>query len=365
MRHVSAFERWYPTAALLSLGSATALLLLPSLACAGPAAESAASTPAQGDLIRRLPAEVTTVGIVDFVALRNSPAYEFFHDETADLQGNEEFQDFIDRSGMDPRKDLHRLAFVANRVGSDATGDGAVLAVASFDRDRLETSLSDHPSVSYGDYTLWALDDGEEHQTESEMEERIEAAAANEEGYLVILDDDTVAIGRRNMLERIIDVEGGAASARSNRRLMELVEDVDPDSELWMVSAQDQVLAGLTPGGGGQSSPQIPVDKIRSLILSVQLADGVAMELRGRTAAREDAQLLGDSLNGMLAFGKMMLQSNSPEIFAILDESVRAGSSGQDVTVRADLSMEELRALREFARKTFEESTAGEEIGPS
>lgn len=354
MNRPSITESPIPARALVTLVWAIGLLLLPSLACAGPATES--TTTPQGDLVGRLPANAVTIAFIDFVALRSSPAYEFFRSESSEIRGSHEFQRFIDRVGMDPRKDLYRIALVAHRVALDAPRNGAVLAVAAFDRARLEDILAEHESVAYAGKTLWALDGPATRDEASESEEDDESAEEpeHEGGYVVILDDDTVAVGSRSMLEAILDVQGGAASARSNERLMALVEDVEPDSEIWMVSDQDQLLTGLTPRGDERPSPQIPVDKIRSLIFSMQLSDGVAIELRGRTAVREDAQLLGDSLNGMLAFGKMMLQKNSPEIFEILDSSVSAGSSGRDVTVRADLSMEDLQALRDFARTTFE-----------
>lgn len=96
--------------------------------------------------------------------------------------------------------------------------------------------------------------------------------------------------------------------------------------------------------------PQIPVDRINAIIASARLTDGLGLRLRGRTGEEADAKLLGDSLNGMLAFGKMMLQSRSPEIFEILDRGVTAGSSGRDVTIRANLSMADLETLTEYAK---------------
>ena len=43
-------------------------------------------------------------------------------------------------------------------------------------------------------------------------------------------------------------------------------------------------------------------------------------------------------------------------MFAILDKNVRAGSSGRDVTVRADLTMEQIEQLYRFARSTLDSS---------
>ena len=49
----------------------------------------------------------------------------------------------------------------------------------------------------------------------------------------------------------------------------------------------------------------------------------------------------------------MMLQSSSPEVFEILDRGVTAGSNGFDVTVRAQLTAEDVEALYAYARQTM------------
>jgi len=144
---------------------------------------------------------------------------------------------------------------------------------------------------------------------------------------------------------------------------MDLLEDVDTDAEIWAVAAQEGMLRGLR-SGGNSPLPQIPVDRINAMIMSMRVTDGMAFTLRGRTGAEEDAKLLGDSLNGMLAFGKMMLQSNQPEIFDIIDRGVTAGSSGYDVTVRAQLTLEQIEQLQSFAREAMSDAgDAGAEIG--
>ena len=51
----------------------------------------------------------------------------------------------------------------------------------------------------------------------------------------------------------------------------------------------------------------------------------------------------------MVALGKMMLQSSSPAVFEILDRGIETGSRGRDVTIDAQLTMEDLRVLREYA----------------
>lgn len=346
------FSRRAASAAVVLL----ALGLVPTLACAATEGSGAATgARAQGDLVGMLPDGAVTVGYFDYAALRQSPLYSLI-DEDGDLSTGalEELEEFIARTGMDPRTDIHRVAFAAGRLGAETPDDAAFVIAASFQRARLREALAPYESTEYAGQTVWRLRD-----LEGDAGEDTEESEGS--GYLTILDDDTLAVGGLEMVQAIVDVRGGSASARANDRLAGLIEDVDPDSQVWIVSAQDRLVADLAPRGDGPT-PSIPVDKIRSVIFSGNFSDGLQLQLRGRTEAEADAKLLGDSLNGMLAFGKMMVQSNAPEIFQILDRGVRAGSSGRDVTVRADLSVAELEQLRAYLERTFEE-TGEEKIG--
>jgi hypothetical protein len=251
--------------------------------------------------------------------------------------------------------------------------------MATFDRARLEESLADRPTTEYSGVRLYLMEDDEsgdeaavDEDAAADRDTEDDEDAEDEDGIhldfdtsaaLAILTGDTLAIGSEAAVRQIIDVRGGAASARANSELMELLEDVDTDSQLWAVAAKEGLLSSLR-SSGDTTMPQIPVDRINALILSLNVNDGMAFTLRGRTGAEEDAKLLGDSLNGMLALGKMMLQSNQPEIFEIIDQGMTAGSSGFDVTVRARLTMEQIERLRRFAEETMSDAGASRsEIG--
>lgn len=362
-----------PTAAV---AWAFLLLLLPPMACSGTASTPLEEAPAaQGDLIARLPAKATTVGYVDFAALRNSPVYEYLKNEGSGFGDPGRLEDMVGRTGIDPRTDLHRIAFVSGTslVKPDPATSG-VIVVATFDRARVLESLGGHEPERYEGHDLYTIaswsrragdddasadndasqedDDSSEDDDDASEHDDSDDDGSLSRSYMTILDDSTLAFGGGETLRRIIDVARGEPSARTNDELMGLLEDVDPDSQVWTVSAHTSLLGDIS-APEGTPMPQIPVDRIDALIMSIRLTDGIAMKLRGRTADQADAKLLGDSLNGMLAFGKMMLQSRTPEIFEILDRGVRAGSSGRDVTVSADLSMADIEALRQYAEKTI------------
>lgn len=356
---------------LSSIAGSLAFLLLPLMACSGTPSTGASSSESaaagQGDLLAMLPEAAKTIGFIDFRALRSSALYEYLKGDDS-FADPEDFEEMIERTGIDPRTDLHTVAFASSRgLTTEIEEYGGAVVSATFQRDRVIEALADRPTSEYEGFTLHLLDDpdgGEDHdgddsddnhgEDHGDGDHQMDGDSIDFGGALAILDDSTIAMGDEATVRAMIDVVNGAPSARANTVLMSLLEDVDTRSEMWVVSANQGLFSDLTEEGGA-AIPQIPVDRINSMILSLRAGDGLALRFRGRTDAEEDAKLLGDSLNGMLAFGKMMLQSSNPDVFAIVDRSIKAGSSGQDVTVRAQLSIEDIEKLQEFARTTMED----------
>lgn len=368
-------------APILSLTLGLAALLATACAAApgggddeAPATSRESSTPTEADLVGLLPADATTVGFIDFAKVRDTEFYAFIRgDESLDI---EEFEEFIARTGMDPRTDLHRVAYASSRMFGTFDDAGGMLVQASFDRARVEESIAAATTEQYSGRTLWhvggldmdddeaAEDTGSEQGAESETDSESEGndVRVDVDAWLAILSDSVIAMGDADKLRAIIDVVDGAPNARDNDELMGLLQDVDPAAQMWIVSAQEGLFSGITPGEGSPMG-QIGYDRVNALIVSVDLSDGINFRMRGRTAVQEDAKNLGDALNGMLALGKMMLQGNSPEVFEILDRGVEAGSSGRDVTVNALLSMDDIRVLRDYADELIDDEGAGVQIG--
>lgn len=338
---------------LLTLGIG---LLIPAASCAAaPDGESGSETEAaaesQGDLVAMLPSAATTIGFVDFAAIRETPAYEFLKRD-AGIGNPDAFERIIEETGIDPRTDLHRIAFVSSDGFGTWDDKGAFLVLATFERERIEQALANVPVDEYSGRTLYqvgAMDrSGEEADEEEGAGDDSISVDLELDGWMIILSDTVLAFGSSDSVRAIIDVADGAPSARDNSTLMALLEDVNTNAQVWLISAQEGMFSDITPGEGSPIG-QIGYDRINAVMLAIDLSDGLSLRMRGRTPAEEDAKNLGDALNGMVALGKMMLQSSSPGVFEILDRGIETGSRGRDVTIDATLTMDDLRVLREYA----------------
>ena len=343
------FARRMVPAFVLALGFA---LLLPAAACAaatdgeGSTSEPVASTQNQGDLVAMLPTEATTIGFVDFAAIRETSAYEFLK-SNAGIGDTDALEKLVQETGIDPRTDLHRIAFISSDGFGTWDDRGAFVVLATFERERIANAVASAPSTEYSGRTLYQVGAMEDDEEESDEQEDLEIDA-DIDGWMTILEDNVLAFGSSESIRSIVDVADGAPSARDNNALMGLLEDVNTDAQVWLVSAQEGMFSNITPEAGSPIG-QIGYDRINAMMLALDLSDGLSFRMRGRTPAEEDAKNLGDALNGMVALGKMMLQSNNPGVFEILDRGIETGSRGRDVTIDAELSMDDLRTLREYA----------------
>lgn len=357
------FARRVAPAFVLALGFA---LLLPAAACAaapdGAASddEPVASTENQGDLVAMLPSTATTIGFVDFAAIRETPAYAFLGSD-AGIGDTDALEDVIEETGIDPRTDLHRIAFISNDGFGTWDDQGAFVVLATFERDRITSAVASAPTEEYSGRTLYQVGAMSNEEDGEESEDSI-SVEADIDGWMTILDDNILAFGSGESIRGIVDVADGAPSARDNDALMGLLEDVNTDAQVWLVSAQEGMFSDLTPGEGSPIG-QIGYDRINAMMLAVDMSDGLSFRMRGRTPAEEDAKNLGDALNGMVALGKMMLQSNSPDVFEILDRGIETGSRGRDVTIDATLSMDDLRALRDYADTMLDSESESGQVG--
>jgi len=341
------FARRIAPVFLFALGFA---LLIPAAACAAApddevGSETEASTENQGDLVAMLPSTATTIGFIDFAAIRETSAYEFLKGE-AGIGDTDALEKIIAETGIDPRTDLHRIAFISSDGFGAWDEKGAFVVLATFDRARIADAVASAPTAEYSGRTLYQV--GAISNDDEEGDEADVSVDVDVDGWMTILGDTVLAFGSDESIRAIVDVADGAPSARENDTLMGLLEDVNTDAQVWLVSAQEGMFSNITPEAGSPIG-QIGYDRINAMMLALDLSDGLSFRMRGRTPAEEDAKNLGDALNGMVALGKMMLQSNNPGVFEILDRGIETGSRGRDVTIDAHLTMEDLRVLREYA----------------
>jgi hypothetical protein len=342
---------------------AVAVILL--AACApGPVANEPAG---DVDLFAYLPGPASVVGWVDFEALRTSPiAASYLDDEELVGEADEDLQEFIAKTGIDPRTDLKQIAMAAFHDEEGET-QGVVVGTVDFDRDRLMTTLADSPTMTHRDQVLYELEqedmeygseEGEEAEEGEEYGESMsgEGEADTQPGYLVIINDQTLMVGSEMGVKFALDTAAGERSAAREDVLMsDLIEGLPIDDQIWIVAADEAWAEELEDMPEGEASPvPIPlaaIEGVEAVTFGMHLSDSMRLRLSGIAASAEDASLISQSMLGLLAMGKMMIQQGQPELFNIVDRGLIIGSDDRLVNIEANLSAADIEILRELAEE--------------
>ena len=359
--------------------SVCAVLLL--VACTS--APEGAAPAGDVDLFAYLPGPASVVGWVDFDALRGSTlALSYLQDEELIGDADEGLQEFIAKTGIDPRTDLKQIAMVAFD-GEDGETEGVVIGSVNFDRDRLMTSLADSPTISHRDHTLYLLEPdeweasgeemaGEEEEGEHSGEEGerehgevwVEGTKEQQPGYLVIINDQTLMVGSETGVKFALDTAAGERpKVRDNSTMNEMIMSLPVDNQVWVVAAAeawaDELAEMPEEGGSPVPIPLAAIEGVEVVTFAMHMSDSMRLRLSGIAATEEDATMISQSMLGLLAMGKMMIQQAQPELFNIIDRGLIIDSDNRVISIEANLSAEDIVTLRKLAEDKVGEAMGG------
>ena len=327
------------------------------------------------DLFAYLPGPASVVGWVDFHALRGSTlAMSYLQDEELLGEGDEELQEFIAKTGIDPRTDLKKIAMVAFD-GEDGETEGVVVGSVNFDRDHLMTTLADSPTLSYRDQTLYELEqdawestEGEETEGEEGEEEHGEMWAEGGEkaqpGYLVIINDQTLMVGSETGVKAALDTAAGERpKVRDDAVMSDMIMSLPADDQIWIIAADEawaEELAEMPEEGASPVAiPLAAIEGVEVVTLAMHMSDSMRLRLSGIAASEEDATMISQSMLGLLAMGKMMIQQAQPELFNIIDRGLLIDSDNRLINIEANLSAEDIATLRELVEEEVGDAIQG------
>lgn len=368
----------------MRLSPALALALTVALVLSACATEPRVSEP-QGDvdLFAYLPGPASVVGWVDFDALRGSTlAMTYLQDEELIGEADEELQEFINKTGIDPRTDLKQIAMVAFD-NEDGETEGVVVGTVNFDRDRLLTALADSPTTSYRDHTIYELEPEEwegmesegEHGEEGEAEHGeegdseygevwVEAEKEPQPGYLVIINDQTLMMGSETGVRFALDTAAGERpKVRDDSTTNDVIMGLPADDQIWLVADDeawaDELAEMPEEGASPVPIPLAAIEGVEVVTFAMHMSDAMRLRMSGIAATEEDATMISQSMLGLLAMGKMMIQQAQPDLFNIVDRGLLIDSDNRAINIEANLSAEDIATLRELAEEKVGDTVQG------
>ena len=231
------------------------------------------------------------------------------------------------------------LTKIAPPLESSPDSDQFLAVIAGqFDTDSIESALEARKlaSIHNGEQVLYPIANG----------------GYGAEVYFMAIDSDTVAVGRRPMLQNLIAIrQGSAESLLVNQKLLSLINQVNDDATIYGVfngAGTRQAIRQLVPGAGQFTDSSKIFTEIRSLVVSAKASSStVAVRFEIATDTPQDSVMLSQILQASVLVRKYLAKESSPSdpaLAAVLDHlSVTPNNSLVDVSI--DVPNDQLRDL--------------------
>jgi hypothetical protein len=264
-----------------------------------------AGLPASLDYLPATSKAVFGMNVEKFVA---SPGYARLEQKHGKTIAND-LADFIAKTGVDPRRDLHYL-IAAGSPEPDHRGSGVAIAVGKFNTAGITTYIYNKTTpvkIEYRGATVLLIEEGS----------RVDKG-------IVFLSESEIALGDLDSLKTVLDVRDKAAPGiMTNTTLAPLLRQLNPDEMFWFAGDAGTILAKAPKTGrfGDVAS------SIQDVAGTLNIDEAVSGKIVATARDEESARKLADIARGLVALGQL-----AGDYDAKVSELMKGVSVSQDKT---------------------------------
>ncbi|MBN2207187.1 MAG: DUF3352 domain-containing protein [Candidatus Aminicenantes bacterium] len=309
-----------------------ALILIPAASCAkkGAGASSAES------LLGYLPQSTNGVIVMDMGRIMNTDAaVKAIQEEKMAAK----YKEFIEKTGIDPQKDIHFLAVGMTGDLSGKATEAAVILNMDYKKDdllaKIKAEAKDVQETTYSGVTLYTVPEKD----------------GDKPAYVTFLSDAIIAGGTENAIKSVIDTQQKKTeSILKNEALAAILKGVRKDAMVWSAFA----VPAEAMEKAAAENPMM--GNLKGLYGVTMLFDyknkGLVAEIKGLNKDEAKNKELATMLDGLKAMGAMA-SSQEPALGEVLEKIVI--SSGPDaITISAELPEDLLNKLKAKAEEKAE-----------
>jgi hypothetical protein len=249
-------------------------------------------------------------------------------------QGQAELRNTL---GIDIEKDVDYV--VACMLASPTTTgtpakNGYVVARGTFDRSRIEAFIREKGGIErqYKGRTMFVHPAGDTH---------VSSDGTAEEMGVTFIDNNVVALGTATALQKVIDVQAGAApTVRTNGPVMKMIEGV-ASGNAWVVGRFDV----LSKQANLPAEVQGQMPQLTWFSATGHVNGGVAGTITVEARDEESAKNLRSVVGGFIGLAKMQAASK-PELGALVQSITLNPDSGSTVSVSFTVPSAAIEALK-------------------
>lgn len=330
------------------------LTMIGFVACGKKAEMPKAGSASPDDMLSLLPMNAQGVLFVNVNQAMSIEAADKMIRESDDYQ---KYMEFVEKTGIDPQKDIFYVAAAMTGLGGDEEKGVAVINM-KYDRDTILPLIKEKMAeegkelmeMEYSGLTIYKVEKEEaaepveqEEEQEIQQEQQEKEDKELEEGAFAFLDSSNIVIGSEEEVKSVIDIsQKKADNLYKNQALADLLAKTNKEGILWG--------AILIPAEAAKKAAE--ENPMMSSFAAMEAASflfdyknqNILAEIKLMSDNEENNKKIADALNGLKAFGGM-LAAEKPEIGELMNK-IEISSTAEHVKVYASLPEELLKKLK-------------------
>jgi len=293
--------------------------------CGKMAVAPKAGSASAEDMLKLIPKDVKGILFIDF---HKAMGIESVTNAITENKDYEKYQEFVEKSGIDPQKDIYLIA-VGITASPDA-GKGVAIINLKYNKDTLlsiikEESEAEFTEEDYNGMTIYK---------ESEKNE----------GCFAFIDESNIVAGNEPEVKSVLDiVQNNGENIYKNEELSALLAKSNKDTIFWgTVSIPPDVVSKAT-----SDKPMLSaLEAVNAVFLNFDYKNqNIIAEIKGISSDTTKNQQIADMLNGLKAFGAMAA-NEKPEIGELVNK-IQITSTEDYVKISASIPEELMVKLKE------------------
>jgi len=316
-----------------AFGTAIIFVLFSFISCGTKSSAPKAGSAKAEDMLSLLPKDAESVLFVDF---HRAAAIEFIDKTIKEDENYQKYQEFIEKSGIDPQNDIYfiALAFKGSMGKAQAAANATGIVNLKYNKEALLSLIKEKA----------AEEEGELAEEEYNGLTIYSWKEKEEGGSFTFLDESNIVLGDVGNVKTVIDVyQKKGENIFKNEKLSALLGKVNKDAMLWGAVT-------FSPEEMSEMATENPLlgslEAVNAAYLTFDYEDrNIIAEISVMSSDKTKNAQVADFLNGLKAMGSMAA-AQDPNVGELLSR-IEITSGADHVKINANIPEDLVNKLKE------------------
>ncbi|MFQ5486379.1 MAG: hypothetical protein ACE5DO_13745 [Desulfobacterales bacterium] len=296
--------------------------------CTGEPAPKSPETPVS-NYLNWLPEETNFVFYANFKTLKQTSFGEKLRSEIENRirDEDEEYLDFVEKTGLDIKRDVDELWAAGLPDGLDDHANGGAIVIGKFDKNRIVEYFKEEHAHRY--------------REESFQDHKIYLAEKNDEIVsFTFLNSKTILVGGLPWVKAVLEnSESDGTNIMNNPVMARYIQEVPRKDQMWSVLNLDEIADDWAEefrrkGSGFKGTESLK--NMKSFIFYANIEQKADLYLKGNFTKEEEAELFAEMLTGFKAMAKLLVSDDIEAIDMLNDIKIKSKGAVVKVTAKVD-----------------------------